>query len=168
MTEKQVYQGFPPVADNNSRVLICGSFPSVASRAQGFYYGHPRNRFWQIFCQRFGNCGSVEEKQQKLLSLGIALWDAVEKCSISGSDDRTIEAVTFNDLANLVKKCGIVKVYCNGAAAYNFATKLLGGIVPTVRLPSTSMRNVSFDKSKWEEAFDEMAVLCGVLPLQTK
>ena len=36
---------FPPVFDPNSRILILGSFPSVKSREQGFFYGHPQNRF---------------------------------------------------------------------------------------------------------------------------
>ena len=39
---------FEPVFNNESKVLILGTFPSVKSREQQFYYGHPQNRFWKL------------------------------------------------------------------------------------------------------------------------
>ena len=39
---------FEPLYDEHSTVLILGSFPSVKSREQRFFYGHPQNRFWKL------------------------------------------------------------------------------------------------------------------------
>ena len=38
----------PPVYDKNSKILILGSFPSVKSRENQFFYHHPQNRFWKV------------------------------------------------------------------------------------------------------------------------
>ena len=56
---------FLPVYDESSKTLILGSFPSVKSREQGFYYGHPQNRFWKVLA---AVCGcevpkTIEEKK---------------------------------------------------------------------------------------------------------
>ena len=50
-TEKLVHP-FLPVYDENTRVLILGSFPSVKSREAGFYYMNPHNRFFRCW-ERF-------------------------------------------------------------------------------------------------------------------
>ena len=39
---------FDPIFDENSEILILGTLPSVKSREQNFYYGHPQNRFWKV------------------------------------------------------------------------------------------------------------------------
>ncbi|MCR4936065.1 MAG: uracil-DNA glycosylase family protein, partial [Oscillospiraceae bacterium] len=77
--------GFGPVYDAHSRVLILGSFPSAMSRAQQFYYGHPRNRFWPVLSAVLGEAlpRSVEEKRALVLRRGVALWDAIEECDIT-------------------------------------------------------------------------------------
>ena len=70
---------FPPLFDENSRVLILGSFPSVKSREQKFFYGHPQNRFWKVTSAVIG-CPvpqTIEEKKEFLLSNNIALWDVI-------------------------------------------------------------------------------------------
>ena len=90
-----------PVYDGNSRILILGSFPSEASRKQGFYYGHPRNRFWRVISGVLG-CGTpetVDEKKRMLLSHGVALWDVVGSCTVKGSADSSIKDVLPNDLS---------------------------------------------------------------------
>ena len=48
MGENRLIHEFGPFFDEESRVLILGSFPSVKSREQQFYYGHPQNRFWKL------------------------------------------------------------------------------------------------------------------------
>ena len=68
---------FEPVFDEDSKVLILGTFPSVKSREQNFYYGHPQNRFWKVLANLTG-CevpGKVEEKKGFLLREHIAVWD---------------------------------------------------------------------------------------------
>lgn len=58
-----------PVFDENSKVLILGSFPSVKSRESAFFYGHPQNRFWkilaEIFCEPVPQ--TVEEKKRTII-----------------------------------------------------------------------------------------------------
>ena len=91
---------FAPVYDRNSRILILGSMPSVKSRETGFYYGHPRNRFWKVTAAVM-ECPvpqSVEEKKRFLLVNGIALWDVVSSCEIKNSSDSSIRNVSVNDL----------------------------------------------------------------------
>ena len=99
--QKPVKHPFPPLYDENSRVLILGSFPSVKSREQMFFYGHPQNRFWRVLAGVF-SCAvpqTIEEKRRFLLSNGIALWDVIASCKIRGSSDSSVTDVIPNDLA---------------------------------------------------------------------
>ena len=88
-----------PVFDENSRVLILGSFPSAKSREEMFFYGHPQNRFWRVTAAVFAEDvpKTVAEKQKFLLSHGIALWDVLASCDIEGSADSTIKNAVPND-----------------------------------------------------------------------
>lgn len=90
---------FPPIYDGNSRILILGSFPSVKSREQLFFYGHPQNRFWRVTAAVYGSeaPGTIPEKKEFLLSHGIALWDVIASCEITGSSDSSIKNVAVND-----------------------------------------------------------------------
>lgn len=95
---------FPPVFDQNSRILILGSFPSVKSREQGFFYGHPQNRFWRVTAAVMA-CPvpeTVEEKRAFLLSNGIALWDVIAACEIENSADSSIRNAVANDLSRIL------------------------------------------------------------------
>ena len=88
----------PPVYDSKSRVLILGSFPSVKSREQQFFYGHKQNRFWRVMAQVL-NCAVPEDIAQKrnmLLTHHIALWDVIASCEITGSSDASIRDVVPN------------------------------------------------------------------------
>ena len=90
----------PPVYDSRSRVLILGSFPSVKSREEGFFYGHPQNRFWRVLSAVLG-CSvplSVEDKKRMLLQHRVALWDVIASCEITGSADSSIKNAVPNDL----------------------------------------------------------------------
>ena len=68
-----VQHEIPPVFDENSRVLVLGSFPSVQSRKAAFFYGHPQNRFWRVLSAVFGEPvpGDVPEKKALLLKHNI-------------------------------------------------------------------------------------------------
>ncbi|MCM1043275.1 MAG: DNA-deoxyinosine glycosylase [Corallococcus sp.] len=153
---KQFVKGLPPVFDKNSNVLILGSFPSVKSRAEGFFYGNAQNRFWKILSARYGrNLNCIEDKKQLLCDTGIALWDIVDSCNIEGFQDSSISDVTPADLSEVLGNCNIKIIYCNGQTSYKLTQKYYGNLtVPTVCLPSTSPANVSFDVVKWNDALN--------------
>lgn len=94
-----------PVWDENSKVLILGSFPSVKSREEGFFYGHKQNRFWRVLAS-VCDCSvpqNIDEKKSMLLANGIAVWDVIHSCDIVGSSDSSIKNVVPNDIADIVK-----------------------------------------------------------------
>ena len=66
---------FPPLYDENSKILILGSFPSVKSREQNFFYGHPQNRFWKVVATVLKKeiPTTIEEKRAFLLSSNSAM-----------------------------------------------------------------------------------------------
>ena len=101
-----------PIYDENSKVLILGSLPSVKSREIGFYYGHPKNRFWstleKVFEEKIGN--SKEEKINFLKKHHIALFDVVKECDISSSSDASIKNVIPNNLKPILKSSNIKSV----------------------------------------------------------
>ena len=92
---------FAPVYDGASRILILGTFPSVRSREQHFYYGHPQNRFWKVLAAllKTETPGTIPEKTRFLLENRIAVWDVVASCEIVGSSDSSIRKVQANDIA---------------------------------------------------------------------
>ncbi len=108
-----------PVFDENSEVLILGSFPSVKSREQCFFYAHPRNRFWKVIA---GLCQaevpeSIGEKKRLLLDNRIALWDVIASCQITGSSDVSISDVRVNDLSVILTHSRVSRIFCNGRKA---------------------------------------------------
>lgn len=148
---------FPPLFDENSKILILGSFPSVKSREQSFFYGHPQNRFWKVVSGIFGSCEpkSIDEKRRFLLSHGIALWDVIASCEIIGSSDSSIKNVTANDLAPILCSADIKQIFVNGRAAekyYNMYTRDKIGR-EAVTLPSTSPANAAWSLEKLIDAW---------------
>ena len=139
---------FPPIYDGNSRILILGSFPSVKSREQLFFYGHPQNRFWRVTAAVYGSeaPGTIPEKKEFLLSHGIALWDVIASCEITGSSDSSIKNVAVNDLSPIFAASDIKRIFVNGQTAkrfYDRYTKPLVGREAAV-LPSTSPANAAW------------------------
>lgn len=138
---------FGPVYDKSSRLLILGSFPSEKSRAQGFYYGHERNRFWPLLAALCNEPVpvSLDEKNELLLSNGIALWDVVQSCDISGSADSTIKNVTPTDLDTILSCADIGLIALNGAKAYSLFERYHSDIrdISHIKLPSTSPANAA-------------------------
>lgn len=137
-----------PIFDNNSRILILGSFPSVKSREVEFYYGHPQNRFWQVLSSVLG-CelpNSTQQKIKMLLDNNIALWDVIERCDIVGSDDSSIKNVVPNDLSMIFETANIEKVYTNGGKADTLYKKYCQKKYdkPVIKLPSTSPANARY------------------------
>ena len=138
----------PPVYDGNSRILILGSFPSVKSREQGFFYGHPQTRFWRVTAAVFGDAlpATVPERRAFLLRHGIALWDVIASCEIEGSSDASIRAVTVNDLAPILAAAPIWEIFVNGQTAAKLYRKYTEPVTgrPAAVLPSTSPANAAW------------------------
>lgn len=139
---------FGPVYDSYSRILILGSFPSERSRAEGFYYGHPSNRFWTVVAQVLGRekPGTTEEKKKMLLEEGIALWDVIQSCEIEGSSDSSIKDAVVNDIGSVLRRSGIKSIFANGGTAFALYRKyvLPETGIDIVRLPSTSPANAGY------------------------
>ena len=138
---------FDPINDEDSRILILGTFPSVKSREVQFYYGHPRNRFWKtlaiILQADFPQ--TVEEKIQFLKTHHIALWDTCAACDIDGSADATIRRTVPNDIRPILKTADIRAIFCGGKTAGGLYEKHIfpqTGI-PAIVLPSTSPANAA-------------------------
>lgn len=114
-----------PLYDNNSQILILGSFPSVKSRESGFFYGHPQNRFWRVLSAVFENPTptTIAEKKKFLLSNHIAVWDVLYSCEISGSADSTIKKTVPNDVEMILNKCNIKRIFVNGKTAEKYYNK---------------------------------------------
>ena len=148
---------FPPLYDENSRVLILGSFPSVKSREEMFFYGHPQNRFWRVLAAVF-ECDvpkTVEEKRKMLLLHGVALWDVLASCEIEGSADSTIKNAEPNDLSPIFSAAKIEKVFVNGRTAEKYYNKYMKEKLgrEAVCLPSTSPANAAWSQGRLAEAW---------------
>lgn len=140
---------------------MLGSFPSEASRRSGFYYGHPQNRFWRVLAGITGEetPATIAEKQRLLSAHGIALWDSIASCKITGSSDASIKRAVPNDIGGLIDKTGISRVYCNGKASYNCYQKFVFPLtgIKSVPLPSTSAANASWSLERLAEAWRVIA-----------
>lgn len=151
-----------PVFDEHSRVLILGSFPSVKSRAEMFFYGHPQNRFWRVTA---AVCGveyvpqTIPEKRAFLHTNHIALWDVIAACEIVGSSDASIRAVQPNDLSQILQIAPIRAIYVNGATAAKYYAKyqLPQTGMPAVTLPSTSPANAAWSLQRLVAAWSVLA-----------
>lgn len=146
-----------PVFDKDSKVLILGSFPSVRSREEGFFYGHPQNRFWKVISQIFGEelPVTIEEKKAFLIRNHIALWDVIGSCEIDGSSDSSIRDVTVNDLSVILGTADIRAIFLNGKKAEQYYLKYLFPVLKrdAVCLPSTSPANAAWNLDKLADAW---------------
>ncbi len=162
MEYQNIKHTFEPVYDKDSRILILGTFPSVKSRENRFYYGHPQNRFWKLLAKLTESPlpETIEEKKEMLLKNQIAIWDVIASCSIMGSSDSSIRDVVANDISSLLSKTRITSIYGNGAKAcelYDRYVKAQTG-KEIVRLPSTSPANAAYQMERlykeWREKID--------------
>ena len=146
-----------PVFDKDSKVLILGSFPSVRSREEGFFYGHPQNRFWKVTSRIFGEelPVTIDEKKAFLIRNHIALWDVIGSCEIDGSSDSSIRDVTVNDLSVILDVADIRAIFLNGKKAEQYYLKYLFPVLKrdAVCLPSTSPANAAWNLDKLADAW---------------
>ena len=157
---QRIEHGFDPVFDECSRVLVLGSFPSVLSRANDFYYGNPQNRFWRVMaaCLSEEVPVTIAEKRDMLLRHQIALWDVIQSCDIKGSSDASIRDVVPVDVGRVLAVARIGVVVCNGGTAGRLYKRYLRQLVglDAIVLPSTSPANASWRLPaltvRWQEA----------------
>lgn len=144
-----------PFFDENSRILILGSFPSVKSREQMFFYGHAQNRFWRVLSRAFSlnEPKSIEEKKELLKNNNIALWDVIASCEIIGSADSTIKNVKANDLSIILNNARIEKIIVNGKTAERYFNKYIEPLInrSAICLPSTSPANATYSLDRLVE-----------------
>jgi len=139
---------FGPLYGENSRILILGSFPSVRSREQHFFYGHPQNRFWKVIAALYGREApvTIPEKKELILGHGLALWDSIASCVITGSSDASIREVRANDLSVILDHSPIQAICCNGKTSWQQYEKLIRPQTgrEALCLPSTSPANAQW------------------------
>ncbi|MDE5994471.1 MAG: DNA-deoxyinosine glycosylase [Oscillospiraceae bacterium] len=144
-----------PIFNENSRMLILGSFPSVKSREICFFYGHPQNRFWRVIA---GICNSkvpesIEDKTNLILSNNFAVWDVIHSCEIEGSSDSSIKNVVPNDISVILNNSRVDRIFVNGKKAESLYKKYIEKDVgiQAIYLPSTSPANAAWSEDKLTE-----------------
>ena len=148
---------FDPVWNAQSEILILGTFPSVKSRENHFYYGHPQNRFWKLLANIYEELvpQTIDDKKQLILKHHLALWDVIDQCDIIGSSDSSIRNVIPCDLAGLLARSSIHTVIANGAKAYSLYEKhqLPKTGLKAQKLPSTSPANAAWSLERLQQAW---------------
>lgn len=157
MQRTEIVHPIPPFFRPDSHILILGSFPSIKSREQRFFYGHPQNRFWRVAAAVFADetPDGIPEKQAFLERHRIALWDSIGRCTIEGSSDSSIRDVVPNDLSVILDRAPIQTIYCNGKASmdcYNRYIRTRTGR-DAVLLPSTSPANAAWSIDRLVDAW---------------
>lgn len=134
-----------PIYDSNSKVLILGSIPSVKSREAGFYYAHPKNRFWKtlekVYNEKIGE--AIDDKTKFLIKHHIALFDVLKSCDISSSNDSSIKNPIPNNFKPILKESNIKIIFTTGQKAYQLYKKYCypKTKMEAILLPSTSPAN---------------------------
>ena len=148
----------PPFYNRDSNILILGSFPSVKSREQMFFYGHPQNRFWKVISAVFEcECPKTVEQKRKLLAENrIALWDSIASCDIIGSADSTITNVVPNDISEILENSSVERIFVNGKTSEKYYNKYIRDVIgkEAILLPSTSPANAAWSVEKLIEAWN--------------
>ena len=157
--KEHIIHPIPPFYDNDSTILILGSFPSVKSREQMFFYGHPQNRFWKVIARVFDSDipETLSEKKSFLKRHHIAIWDVIGSCDIEGSSDSSIENAVANDISVILDQAGIRGVFVNGKTAEKYYRKYIEpktGITATC-LPSTSPANAVWSLDRLVKTWSE-------------
>lgn len=157
MNLQTVVHTIPPLYDSHSRVLLLGSIPSPKSRAVGFFYGHPQNRFWRVLAAVLGESvpQTIEEKRAMCLKHHVALWDTIARCDIAGASDTSIRNAVPNDIGKLVRESEITRIFATGGKSAELYRKLIEPAlhIPITQLPSTSPANAAWSLERLVEAY---------------
>ena len=150
-----------PIFDEQSEILILGSFPSVKSREEGFFYGHPQNRFWKVVAAVHNATVpvTIPQKKEFLLQHHIAVWDVIQSCDIVGSADSTIKNVVANDLQVILTQANIKKIFVNGKKAEQLYKQHIAKDIgrDAICLPSTSPANAAWTYEKLVDTWRQIA-----------
>lgn len=157
---QRLVHNFEPVWDEQSRILILGTFPSVKSRENHFYYGHPQNRFWRLLAALTDERTpvTVSEKTEFLLRNHIAIWDVISACDIVGSSDSSIRNVVANDMRVILDRAPVRRIYANGGKAYDLYMRYCFPATgrEITKLPSTSPANAAFQMERLMQSWGEI------------
>ena len=164
MEKESLRHPFPAIYAPDSRILILGSFPSVKSREQKFFYGHPQNRFWRIMAALLGTDvpQTTEEKRAFLLAHRIALWDVIASCDIAGSSDASIRNAVPNDLSPILETASVRQIFTNGGTAHRLYRKYIYPLTgrEDIVLPSSSPANAA---RSLDALIDAWHIVCEAL-----
>lgn len=154
MKETKVIHPFPPIFDQNSKILILGSMPSPKSREIGMYYAHPKNRFWKILSIVLNDDFplSNEDKKAFLLKHNIAVWDVLKSCEIAGASDSSIRNPKVNNFNLIFNNCKISAVFTLGKTATKIYRSMTGN--DSIYLPSTSPANCAIKDEELIKNFE--------------
>ena len=156
--EMRVFHTLEPLCDEHSRVLILGSFPSVVSRKEAFYYANPTNRFWKVLAALFEE--EIADRREFCHRHHIALWDVIESCTIHASSDASIKDVKPNDISMIVSSANIQRIFTTGGKAASLYRKYIHLEVPHTALPSTSAANASMRLEDLVKKYDIVRRAC--------
>ncbi len=158
--------GLAPVVAPGARLLVLGSFPSVASLAAQQYYAHPRNHFWPILSALWGvdlTAMPYARRLDEVCRRSLAIWDVYAACRREGSLDSAIEDARLNDLAGLVARTPTLRAIAHNGGESARAMRLTRTLgVPVMRLPSTSPTNASWSFERKLAAWREALRACAV------
>ena len=168
MTNAARLHGLAPVISRQTRLLILGSFPGIASLQAQQYYGHPRNHFWPILSALWGSDLAALPYAAKLAELrrrGLGIWDVYASCRRVGSLDAAIEDATFNDFASLKQRAPQLHDVAHNGGESARAMSRLAALGWTVHpLPSTSPANASWSFERKLAAWREVFERCAIVP----
>ena len=162
----EVLEGLAPVVDAHTRLVVLGSFPSVASLQAQQYYGHPRNHFWAILAALWGVDLANASYPQRLAAVrahGLGIWDVYASCRREGSLDSAIQQAQLNDLASLKRRAPLLEAIAHNGGESARALRVTAALgLPVHRLPSTSPANASWSFERklaaWRAVFEQHGV----------
>jgi hypoxanthine-DNA glycosylase len=157
---------WPPLYDENSKVLILGTIPSPKSREMGFYYGHPQNIFWKTISDILGvpePTYDIEIRRELVISNGIALWDVLHSCEIDGASDASIKNPVGNKFKPILETSNIGAIFTTGKTGTKLFAELCAeeAGMQSIYLPSTSPANRATQKKPefmelWRQVADAL------------
>jgi hypoxanthine-DNA glycosylase len=149
--------GLPPVISRNTRLLVLGSFPGVASLNAGQYYAHPRNQFWPLLSALLGEDLVAMSYRRRLAAVrrsAVGIWDIYASCRREGSLDQAIEDAELNDFASLRRRAPALRAIAHNGGESARAIRQLALLGYEVyRLPSSSPANASWSLERKLQAW---------------